>query len=391
MLNFIVKDKFFGDVAAYIYVIEFQKRGLPHCHLLITLSQQSKLNTEQKIDRFISAEIPDPDLHPQLHNIVMNNMIHGPCGDWCIVDGKCSKRFPKQFQEETLLDVNSYPIYRRQNTGKTYARTNSYIVDNRYVVPYCPILSLMFNCHINVEVCSSIQSIKYLHKYINKGHDAASVIITNSTNETVVEHDEIKQFVETRYVGPAEAVWRILSKLLHDKSHVIIRLPVHLPNFHNITVHTNPNEQDILNALEQITMLIAYFVLNECDPEARKYFYVEIPQHYVFKTEKKDGIKESKWQKRKQHINVIGRMYTVNPTQVELFHLRILLMRIKGATSFEYLKTVNGEIKETFTDACLAHGFIENDQEWTNAMREGVFFYDAKTTTKFICSYFNLL
>ena len=67
----------------------------------------------------------------------------------------------------------------------------------------------MFNCHLNVEVCSSIKSIKYLHKYIYKGHDAASVIITNSTSdEAVIEHDEIKQFVEARYVGPSEAIWR---------------------------------------------------------------------------------------------------------------------------------------------------------------------------------------
>jgi len=34
-------------------------------------------------------------------------------------------------------------------------------------------------------------------------------------------------------------------------------------------------------------------------------------------------------------ITIIGRMYSVSPTQVELFHLRLLLLTIKGATSFE--------------------------------------------------------
>jgi hypothetical protein len=41
------------------------------------------------------------------------------------------------------------------------------------VVPYNPYLSLLFNCHINVEVCTSVAAIKYLHKYVYKGHDCA--------------------------------------------------------------------------------------------------------------------------------------------------------------------------------------------------------------------------
>lgn len=86
-------------------------------------------------------------------------------------------------------------------------------------------------------------------------------------------------------------------------------------------------------------------------------------------------MKESKWQiLRKKSIKCIGRMYTVNPSQVELFHLRILLLKIKGSISYEDLRTVNGELKETFTAACLAHGFIESDEEWTNAMREAAVF-----------------
>ena len=40
-------------------------------------------------------------------------------------------------------------------------------------------LTLMFNCHINVEVVSSIESVKYLYKYIYKGHDAAAIIVTS--------------------------------------------------------------------------------------------------------------------------------------------------------------------------------------------------------------------
>jgi hypothetical protein len=47
--------------------------------------------------------------------------------------------------------------------------------DNRWVVPYNSYLSLFFNCHINVEVCNSIVVVKYLYKYVYKGHDRAQV------------------------------------------------------------------------------------------------------------------------------------------------------------------------------------------------------------------------
>ena len=86
LLDLIVKKKFFGEVAGFLYVIEFQKRGLPHCHLLVTLFQQSKINIADKVDKFISAEIPDPQHDIDLRNIVMKHMIHGPCGDWCLIN-----------------------------------------------------------------------------------------------------------------------------------------------------------------------------------------------------------------------------------------------------------------------------------------------------------------
>ena len=45
------------------------------------------------------------------------------------------------------------------------------IVDNSFVVPYNPFLSLHYKAHINVEVVYSVQAVKYLYKYITKGHD----------------------------------------------------------------------------------------------------------------------------------------------------------------------------------------------------------------------------
>jgi hypothetical protein len=50
---------------------------------------------------------------------------------------------------------------------------SGFVFDNRWVVPYNPYLTMWYQCHINVEVCSSITAVKYLYKYVYKGHDRA--------------------------------------------------------------------------------------------------------------------------------------------------------------------------------------------------------------------------
>ena len=70
---------------------------------------------------------------------------------------------------------------------------------------------------------------KYLYKYVYKVYDAANIIVAESNNERLINHDEVRSFIETRYVNPVEACYRILSIPLQCKSHSIIRLAVHLP------------------------------------------------------------------------------------------------------------------------------------------------------------------
>ena len=90
---------------AWLNSIEWQKRGLPHCHLLLWLSAEHRI-TPDKRDDVICAEIPDSFGDPELHQIVMSNMVHGPCGcinpdSPCMQDGHRSKRCPKQYMIET--------------------------------------------------------------------------------------------------------------------------------------------------------------------------------------------------------------------------------------------------------------------------------------------------
>ena len=108
LLNDLIEDQIFGKVVAHIYVIEFQKRGLPHAHILIVLDEADKIKTVQQVDLLVSAEIPDEKMHKLAYDTVTNCMMHGPCGAGFpnapyMKDGKCSKGFPKEFQKETYL------------------------------------------------------------------------------------------------------------------------------------------------------------------------------------------------------------------------------------------------------------------------------------------------
>ena len=89
LILLITKKKYFGDLSAQVHVVEFQKRGLPHAHILVTLKDGYKLTTVNDIDKFTSAEIPDIEIYPVLYNIVVHNIIHGSCDIRCIVEGKC--------------------------------------------------------------------------------------------------------------------------------------------------------------------------------------------------------------------------------------------------------------------------------------------------------------
>lgn len=221
---------------------------------------------------------------------------------------------------------------------------------------------------------SSIKAVEYLYKYIFKGHDAAEMNIVNnlqdnSNSDANLDHDEIKNFIDGRYVGPVEACWRVLNEELQQKSHAVTRLPVHLEHQHTITVDSLDDEESINKALQKKTMLLDYFELNSRDPEARKLSYSDIPSFYVYKKVSKDS-NAYRWEKRKAKFNVIGRMYSISPNQTELFDLRLLLIHTKGATSYQNLKYVNGQQFNTFVEACLALGIIEDDDEWRRSLSE---------------------
>ncbi|GJQ94135.1 ATP-dependent DNA helicase PIF1-like protein [Tanacetum coccineum] len=260
-------ERTFGRVRGVVYTIEFQKRGLPHCHILLWLEEEDKLTTPSHIDKYISAEIPDKEEDPELYQIVKDHMMHGPCGPEnpscpCTVDFKCTKKFPKQFNESTFIDESGYAIYRRRNDGNSIKKNGSDL-HNGYVVPYNPGLLRRYQSHINVEWCNQIGSIKYLFKYINKGPDRVTVAVD------VEEVDEVQDYYDCRYLSACEAAWRIYGFDIHYRTPSV-------------------NE----------TKFEAWMELNKTDTFAQTLLYVEIPKYYVWNQQ--DRI----WQPRQRGLEL---------------------------------------------------------------------------------------
>ncbi|GKD32609.1 ATP-dependent DNA helicase PIF1-like protein, partial [Tanacetum coccineum] len=125
---------------AVVYEIEFQKRGLPHAHILLWLEERWKCMNPTKIDDIISAELPSPVDDPEGYKVVTKYMLHGPCSANakyapCTTDGKSLKHFPKSFLAETIIDEDVYAIYRRRNS-KVTAKKGKFVYDNKHVVPH---------------------------------------------------------------------------------------------------------------------------------------------------------------------------------------------------------------------------------------------------------------
>jgi Helitron helicase-like domain at N-terminus len=382
LMGVICKGNIFGETQCWLYSIEWQKRGLPHAHILFWLKE--KIHSTD-VDKVISAELPDPTADPLLHELVTKNMMHGPCGKLnrnspCMVDGKCTKRYPRALLQETQTGDDGYPLYKRRKpndggfTTKIKMRSDNghqeIEIDNQWVVPYSPLLLKMFQAHINVEWCHSVQSIKYVLKYVHKGSDQAVFQVQKEKKMM----DEVEAFQLGRYISSNEAVWRILGMPIHERYPTVVHLSVHLENGQR--VYFNVDNFHPENLLEPPrTTLTAFFVLCQNDDFAKTLLYCDVPKYYTWQTSGKT------WQRRKQGIPVeghpgirasdaLGRVYTIHPSTEACFHLRILLHVVKGPTSYNALKTVNGHLFATFREACQERGLLENDQHWDSALSE---------------------
>ena len=107
-----------------MYVVEFQKRGLPHAHIAVRLCYDQPRSAAD-IDRLICAKLPtvtsctapaedcDCDNH-RVVRTVLSKMVHRCSKSYCVDEhGVCAKHFPKPVCAETHFDEGGFPVYTR--------------------------------------------------------------------------------------------------------------------------------------------------------------------------------------------------------------------------------------------------------------------------------------
>ena len=391
LLDELIQKQTLGKVLAYTSMKEDQKRGLPHAHILCIMAPEDKPRTPKDIDKLVSAEIPDKNTNPKLHAIVTKHMCHGPCGNVNVnspcMETKgslkvCGKQFPKEFCSATTVTPNGYPKYRRRapdDGGRTYnaqVRGNEFTVDNSWIVPYNPYISLKFNAHINVEVVTSVESVKYIYKYTHKGSDRVVVRLANGQDKDIT-NDEVERYVNARYIGASEAYWRLYEFPISQRYPAVEKLPLHLEN-EQVVFFQPDTARATAEKSPPETKLTAYFQLNQTDETARNVLYPDMYQFYTYNQQTK------KWIKRKRNLrkhptnnpeqmsDTIGRIpiIALNANQSEIYFLRMLLYHRPGATSYADLRTVEGKQCPDFQSACLKLGLLQDDTEIDKVMEE---------------------
>ena len=153
----------FGPYDSHLSVIEFQKRGYPHAHILITFKNAGP-DALNEIDQWVWAQLPSENIADgKLREKVIKFMIHQPCGAEnvnapCMQTNKdtgrkcCNKYYPQPFRSvATISDRTGRAEYKRTDSGdkptirlRVNGRWKDVKIGNEWVVPYSPILLMMF-------------------------------------------------------------------------------------------------------------------------------------------------------------------------------------------------------------------------------------------------------
>ena len=208
-----------------------------------------------------------------------------------------------------------------------------------------------------MESIASVKAVKYIYKYVYKGHDRATMQFGRSI-------DKVKLYLDARYISSCKAIWRLLHFHMQKQVQNVIHLQIHIPHEQGVVFDpANPNP----NAEKKDTTLMGWFNANAAAPEGSEILDI---LYQDFSSKMVWNAKEHKWTERQREVFAIDRMYYVHPSAGEHFYFRLLLTCVKGAISFEHLRTFEGTEHATFKEACIARGLLEDDSEWHQCLEE---------------------
>jgi hypothetical protein len=154
-----------------------------------------------------------------------------------------------------------------------------------------------------------------------------------------------------------------------------MQLQLHLENMHMVSFKEGQDIQRVVNreGVEK-SMLTEYFEANRLHEEARGILYRDFPEWYTWQKKnkfwKRRSVKKDGTPSRIQ----VGRIVSAHPAEGERYYLRVLLNHVTGATSYDDLKTVNGEILPSFREAAQRMGLIEGDNTLDDSLTKSTLY-----------------
>lgn len=136
---------------------------------------------------------------------------------------------------------------------------------------------------------------------------------------------------------------------------------------HMVSFHERQNIKRVVNRPgADRSMLTAYFEANRQDEGARGILYRDFPEYYTWQ--------QGKVWKRRKRGGQIGRIVSSHPAEGERYYLRILLNHVTGATCYEDLMTVDGDVLPTFCEAAERRGLLEADSSHDECLAEAALY-----------------
>ncbi|GFR20599.1 ATP-dependent DNA helicase [Trichonephila clavata] len=184
---------------------------------------------------------------------------------------------------------------------------------------------------------------------------------------TAASNEEVIHYQLGGYISSNEAVWSILSFSINERYPTVVHLAVHLENGYRVYFASENVHARAM--LPPPTTLTEFFTLCRNDTFARTLLYSEVPTYFTWNTSTRTFQRRKQGRTVQGHLNLystdaLGRLYTVHPNNAECFYLRLLLINVRGPTSFQELKTVNGHVYATFREACQKLNLLENEAHW---------------------------
>lgn len=293
-MAFVIYKKAVGEVKAHVRVIWFRKRCHSHAHTISIMIAEwrSALLQPSFIDSIISADIP-ANKNPSLCQFVLKDNMHSPlrsvqpfCREhgWHDLHETIPKTVPEGNKARRCTAVHHLPP-KSTWSWKGNSSLDKLTIRTQYHnwkywqikgSPNSPTLSIMFQCHLNVELCvSRVSAIKYLFKYVHKRNDRATVQLVrgkHNCNETCHHQD-------TRYVSASKALRRLfLFEIVDNNPNVV--LDVYLENYHTVYFWESRGGWAAIQS-KPSTKTTGWFAANRKWSGATHIKYIDLPCYFV--------------------------------------------------------------------------------------------------------------